>query len=217
MTATAIETFGLASGALTVISYILYTKDIFGGKVKPEPISWLIWSVTGGIAFFSQLAKGGTYSLWFPGLDFLASVFIFILSLKFGFDGLTKQDSRALKIAGFGLVLWALSSDSIYALILTIFIDGLGTFLTVRKTFERPYTETYPMWTLLAVASGAAALAVGKYDPKLLLYPVYTCVAAVIVIGTIFLGRRVRKHEPAEMAKAPVVASVQSQGPQPTG
>lgn len=186
-------TFGLASGALTLISYLPYTKDILARKVKPERASWLIWSVTGGIAFFSQLASGATNSLWFLGLDCLGSLLIFGLSIRYGFGDFNKQDARALKLAGLGLILWVLSSNSTYALIFIIIIDAIGGILTAWKAFEHPDTETYSMWLILWAASGCAILSVGVFNAKLLAYPFYFFVANFIIIASIFIGRRVNR------------------------
>jgi len=61
------------SGILIIISFFPYIQDIFKHKTNPQRASWLIWAILGAIAFFSQLAKGATHSLWFTGLQELAT------------------------------------------------------------------------------------------------------------------------------------------------
>lgn len=168
-----LELIGTLSGILAAISYLPYTRDILGRKAKPERASWLIWSFLAGIAFFSQLSKGATNSLWFAGLDSLGAFIIFCLSIKYGVGGLTRQDIRALAAAGIGLVLWYVSHDAIYALLITIVIDAIGTSLTVMKTYGDPSTETYPMWLIVCAASILATISIGKFDPVLIAYPLY--------------------------------------------
>ncbi|KKT58129.1 MAG: hypothetical protein UW52_C0064G0012 [Candidatus Gottesmanbacteria bacterium GW2011_GWA1_44_24b] len=63
-----LQTFGLLSAVIFPISYFPYVRDTLRGKTKPERASWFIWATLGAIAFFSQLAKGATDSLWLSGL-----------------------------------------------------------------------------------------------------------------------------------------------------
>src|SRR3989304_2731778 len=73
--------------------------------------SWFIWTMLGFIAFFSQLAKGATNSLWLTVGQTTSVLIIFLLSLKYGYGGLGKRDLRALIGAGIGLVLWYLTRE----------------------------------------------------------------------------------------------------------
>ena len=100
-----LQLLGLLSGFISVICYLPYIRDIVAKKTKPEKASWLIWSVLGSIAFFSQLAKGATDSLWMPGVQTFGVAVIFLLSLKYGVGGLTKRDLVALLLSFFGLIL----------------------------------------------------------------------------------------------------------------
>ena len=99
-----LKTLGLLSGFLSIIMYIPYLRDIFHHTTKPERASWLIWSVLGGIAFFSQFAKGATNSLWLTGAQTLGVFVVFILSLRYGVGGLVKRDIYALNYSGTWLI-----------------------------------------------------------------------------------------------------------------
>lgn len=186
---------GVLAGILAFISYIPYIKDILTKKVKPERASWLIWSVLASIAFFSQLSKGAVQSLWFTGLDSIGAFIIVILAIKFGLGGIRKRDTLALIAAGIGLIIWYFTHNAIYALLITIAIDAIGTGLTVWKTFEHPATETYSMWLIICVAGIMAVASVGKINPTLMLYPFYIFLANLSVVFAIYLGRKSKqKH-----------------------
>src|SRR6266498_3135268 len=101
-----LQFLGITSGILTGIACIPYIKDILLGKTKPERTTWLIWSLLGSIAFFSQMSEDANWSLWLTGIDTLGVIFIFLLSLNYGVGGWTKRDMIALIAAGIGLVLW---------------------------------------------------------------------------------------------------------------
>lgn len=134
--------FGYISAVLSIVMIIPYVRDILRHKTKPERGSWLIWSVLMFISFFSQMAKGATDSLWLTAGQTISVLTIFILSLKYGYGGLAKRDTKGLIGAGIGLVLWYLTKEAAIALIIVILVDGIGTYLSVIKSYEDPGSET---------------------------------------------------------------------------
>jgi hypothetical protein len=172
-----LQFFGLLSGILPMIGVIPYDRDIFKRKTKPHRGSFLIWSVLGGIAFFTQFAKGATWSLFLPGADTLATLSIFILSIRYGTGGLNKRDVGGLLLAALGLILWYFTKQPLTALLIAICVDAVGTILTIIKTWEDPRSETFSSWLLAALGGLFAALAVGRISFALLVYPVYIFVA----------------------------------------
>ena len=73
-----LKILGYVSGILMILSIIPYTISIFKLETKPQRMTWLIWSMVTFIAFFSQLAEGGTWSLLVTAGDTIA---VLILSL----------------------------------------------------------------------------------------------------------------------------------------
>ncbi len=167
-----------------------YVRDILKKKTKPERGSWLIWMVLGSIAFFSQMAKGATDSLWLTASQTLAVLIIFLLSLKYGYGGVEKRDSRALIGAGIGLILWYLTKEATYALIFVILVDSIGTMLTAIKAYKDPESETLSTWIMSGTSGIFGMLAVGKFDLILLLYPFYIMLANYVIVTIILLGKR---------------------------
>jgi hypothetical protein len=189
-----LQFFGYISGLLSIIMVVPYIWDIFKKTTKPERASWLIWTVLMSIAFFSQLAKGATNSLWLTGGQCLAVLSVFLLSIKYGAGGLTKRDVKALIAAGMGLIIWFITKDAIYSLIIVIIIDAIGVYLTIIKAYKEPESETVSTWFISGTASIFGMLAVGSLNFVLLLYPLYLFLANYAVIVAIFLGRKVKKN-----------------------
>ena len=126
--------FGLLSGIVGLIGYAPYIRDTWRGDTRPERCSWLIWSVLGTIAFFSQIHEGATQSLWFAGTQVSATIFVFLLSIRKGTgDFLCPSYIAALGVAAIGLVAWYFTDSAVYALMLTIGVSLLGGVLTIRK------------------------------------------------------------------------------------
>ncbi|HXS15200.1 MAG TPA: hypothetical protein VN711_03665, partial [Candidatus Saccharimonadales bacterium] len=111
--------FGYLSAFFSIFSYVPYVRDIFAGKAKPERASWFIWTVLVFIQFFSQLTKGAHYSLWLSGSQLFGITLIFLLSLKFGYGRLRRNDYIALAVAGLGLIFWYITHDAALALWIT--------------------------------------------------------------------------------------------------
>lgn len=185
-----LQTFGLIAGILAAVSHLPYFVDIIKGTTKPERASWLIWSVLGSIAFFSQLAKGATDSLWLNGGDTLGVVITFVLAIKFGVGGLVKRDIASLIFATFGLVLWFLTKEPLAALIIVILVDFAGAILTVIKSYEDPGSETLATWIICSIAGVFAVLSIGEFNLVLILYPLYICLINGATALAILVGKR---------------------------
>lgn len=186
------EIAGYLAGIAILLSFLPYIRDIFKGKTRPERISWLIWAILGMIAFFSQLAKGASFSLIMTAAQALGDLFIFILAIKWGLGGFLKRDILALIGATLGLVLWYLTNDATVALIMVIFVDASGVVLTIIKSYKQPNTETISTWVLTFLAGLLAAVAVGSWNIILLSFPIYICLAGTSILVAIKLGSRKR-------------------------
>jgi hypothetical protein len=188
-----LKTFGIVSGLLAIVAVIPYIRDIIKKTTRPERASWLIWTVLGGIAFFSQLAKGATNSLWMTGLSTLCVLVVFLLSLKHGEGGLVKRDIAALLFAFLGLVLWYFTKDATVALLIVIAVDLSGSVLTIIKSYKDPESETMSTWVLASISGLFGTLSVGSFNWVLLMYPLYILLANSAVTVAILLGKR-NKH-----------------------
>ena len=185
-----LEILGIIGGLFGLVSCAPYIRDILLLKVKPQRATFLIWSVLGAIAFFSQLAKGASNSLWLPGIETFGAIAIFILSIKYGVGGFNKRDYIALFIAAIGLILWYFTKEAAVALYLVILVDGVGLYLTVHKAYVSPESETHFAWILSAFGGVFALVSVGSFNVILLSYPVYLVFGNLAVVTAIQMGLR---------------------------
>ncbi len=182
--------FGILSGALSVLGFIPYVVDTLRRRTKPERASWLIWSVLGSIAFFSQVYEEATHSLWFAGVQVGGTILIFLLSIRFGAHGYMSRRNRVIFACAFaGLVLWYFTETAVYALAVTISVSLLGGAVTVLKAYREPETETLSTWVLALVASVCAVLSVGAVDWVVLAYPLYLLALYAAIVGAILMGQ----------------------------
>ena len=181
--------FGILTAIVTLVAVVPYVRDMFAHKTKPQRTSFLIWALLGLIAFFSQLADEASWSLLLPLADATAVLIIFLLSINYGVGGFNREDKAALLFSAVGLLLWYLTDEPLFALIITILIDASATALTIHKTYRNPHTETFISWLLASVAGITAMLAVGDLDLSLLIYPIYIFLSNGIVALLILAGK----------------------------
>jgi hypothetical protein len=181
-----LEIFGYISGLLFMFSVVPYVRSILKGNTKPQRMTWLIWTILVFIAFFSQLAKGATWSLLLTAGDAVTIVIVFIFSFKYGVGGFRKIDILSLIGALVSLLLWYLTKEPAIALFLIILIDLIGSNLTILKTWKNPETENWVGWAMCGVGGLFGILSVGSFNFILLAYPIYIClinsIMAIIVI-----------------------------------
>ena len=183
-----VELFGYLSGVAILLSFVPYIIDILKGKTKPERTSWLIWGLLGSVFFFSQLAKGGTYSNILAGVQTLGDFLIFLLAIKYGVGGFMKRDIIGFVGALVGLFLWYITKEAAIALFLAIFVDAIGAGLTTVKSYELPETENITAWLLTFLGGLFACIAVGSFNFILLAFPIYICLASLSILTAVAFG-----------------------------
>jgi hypothetical protein len=173
------------------LAFLPYIRDMGSGRAIPLRSTWLIWSVLSTMSFLSNVSKGATDSLLFLGTQTGFTVLIFLLSLRFGMGRMLRGgDLGLLLLSAFGVLMWLITADAIWALSISIGVSALGGFVTIAKTYRQPETETPCCWLLMALAAGCGAFSVGSWDPVLLVYPVYLCGLYASVFVSIHLGKR---------------------------
>lgn len=191
---------GIMSGVLSTFAYLPYIIDTIARRTNPQRASWLIWSVLGSIAFFSQVFEGAGASLWFAGVQVSGTLIVFLLSIWLGVGGfLDRTDAFVLGTAATGLVLWYFTDTAAYALAITIAISLLGGTVTVAKAFRNPDSETMSTWAISFTASLCAIAAIGRPDWILLAYPLYLLTLNGSIVVAIVLGRATRTARPAKV------------------
>jgi hypothetical protein len=178
---------GLLAGAVAVADTVPYIRDTLRGDTRPHRGTWLVWSVIAIVACFAQGADGATWSLIMVGAQAGLTSLVFLLAIRWGEGGATPRELSLVTLAGAGVAGWLLAGEPIVATVSIVAADLLGTALMVPKTWRDPWSETRSTYTLASVSGGLAVGAVGTFDPALLLFPVYYCLAngaIAVLIGS---------------------------------
>jgi hypothetical protein len=134
----------------------VYLWQTIKGKVKPNKVSFLLWSIAPMIAFAAQInQKVGLESLmtfstgFLPFLTFIASFINKNAEWK-----LTRFDLACGILSVVGLILWLITKVGNVAIFFSIVADGLAAFPTLKKAYKYPETEI--AWPWLATCFGVA-------------------------------------------------------------
>lgn len=141
---------GTLIGAVGALAYLV---DTVKGKVKPNRVSFLLWSIAPFIAFAAQIKQGVgleslmTFSTGFlPILTFAAS----FVNKKAEWK-ITRFDLLCGFLSIIGLVLWLITKVGNIAIFFSIVADGLAAIPTVVKAYKYPDTELAWPWIATVV------------------------------------------------------------------
>jgi hypothetical protein len=174
-----------------LIAYYPYVRDVLKAVTKPHAFSWLIWALLESIAFFAQLSKGGGIGALVTGASALVVLFIAIQSLRSKDKDITLFDWLAFAGAIIGLLLWRLTDDALFAVILVSVTDALAFLPTFRKTFYRPNEETLSEYGLSAVKWLIGIFALQTLNLTTWLYPA----SLVLTNSTFVIMGLIRKNK----------------------
>jgi len=181
---------------LTLVGYVPYIRLILRGTVKPHVFSWVIWGAVTTIAFFGQLADGGGLGAWPIGLAGVLSIVVATLAyLKRADASITRLDWFFFVTALAGLPVWFLTSDPLWAVVISTTVDLLAAGPTLRKTYVNPFEED-PVFFSVSIARNVFALiALEHYSLTTMLFPVAICSVCAALIVIIMWRRPILKAE----------------------
>jgi|SRR3989344_938253 len=182
---------GLLTIAIGIVSYSFYFHNIFKGKTKPEPFSWLIWGVLATITFFAQRAKDGGAGTWATAFTAIVC-FLIALTVYARHDGHMKRiDEISLAGAFAAIAFWYFTNNPLWAVILAVAVGAIGFIPTFQKAFYKPEEETAITYFLNALKFAIALFALQSFNPVTFLYP-----AALILMNVSLSAMLVFRKSP---------------------
>ena len=136
------------------VGSVAYLTDTVKGKVKPNRVSFLLWSIAPLIAFFAQIKQGvGLEALMTFSTGFLPfTVFIASFVNKQAEWKLTRFDLICGILSLAGLALWMITKVANVAIFFSIIAEGFAAVPTIVKAYKYPDTEI--AWPWIATVFG---------------------------------------------------------------
>lgn len=177
------QNFVILGVIIASIGSVNYLINTIKGKVKPNRVSFLLWSLAPLIAFGAELQQGvGLQSLMTFVVGFLPlTIFVASFLNKNAEWKLTRFDFTCGALSLIGLILWYITSSGNVAIIFSILADALAALPTVVKAFNFPETEI--AWTYFTSTLSAAItlLTVKVWDLANAGFPLYILVITLLI------------------------------------
>ncbi len=182
-----IETYflGLLAQFILAISILPYIISIFRGTVKPNRISWFIWSIIGFAFWLITPPTADEVTKMLTVIFMINPTIVFILTL---FKGENIKPDRLEKfslIIGLSAIsVWYVFKDSsgILPISIAILADFCALIPTLRFVFSAPDEETPLAWIFFFLGSLIAVIAIESHSLESLLLPVYMTIGSSFVV-----------------------------------
>lgn len=187
---------GIVAVILVFIGYIPYIRDILKGKTIPHIYSWFLWGFVTSIAFALQISDNAGIGSFVTLAAVLMCVVVIILSFilhRSKFD-ITKLDSLFLVLAFISLGTWLIAKQPVFSAVLATTTDLLGFAPTIRKSWNKPHSETLSLYALNTFRFGLAVFALQHYSLITALYPISWCIASGLFALMLIQRRKALKH-----------------------
>jgi hypothetical protein len=158
---------------------IPYVVETVRGKVKPERVSWFVWTLLGATYLWTAIIEDG--AVLFTTGELIGPLVAFILALKYGVGGRSKVDITMLVLALVAIVCLLLFENTMVSLILALVADGIASFLTIRKLHIDPSSESRWAWGFFALSALFAIVSLTTYSFETLAFPVYLVTLSVYI------------------------------------
>jgi hypothetical protein len=188
---------GILAAVLEVIALMPYIRDLVRGEIHPHRGSWAIFAVLGAVGTASQLADGGSWSVFLVATQAVGSGVVFVLAIDRGVGGASRLDLALLALAALGLVGWKVADNPTVATACVVAADTVAVIMMAPKTYRDPWSESLSSFVIGGFATLAAIASVGALDAGLLLYPVAVLLGSGSLTAMIIVRRRALGVRPA--------------------
>ena len=148
------ENFVIIAVLISVIGNIGYVIGTLQGKIKPNRVSFFLWSLIPLIAFAAEIVEGVGIQSLTTLMAALGPLSIFIASFinKKSYWKVTRFDRICGALSLIGLLLWIYTRVGMVAIIFALLADALASIPTVVKAYKYPETENPFPWLASTLA-----------------------------------------------------------------
>lgn len=127
----------------TLLAAFVYIRSMFKGSVRPNRVSWLMWSIAPFIATTAAMSNGVGWAALPVFMSGFAPFLVFAASFvsEKAHWTLASFDYVCGVLSGLALVLWYVTEDPNVAIAFAIASDGLASIPTLTKAWKHPETE----------------------------------------------------------------------------
>ena len=173
---------GYAAGILGFVPFWFLVVSMRNGVTKPNLAGWVLYTVAMIMIVASSIALDAWQTVWLAVAYVIGQSCVILVSFKTGYFAFSKFDYACLSLSLVSLMLWIYTNNPLYALILNVIVDGLGTVSIAKKLYKHPGTEDTKAWSISLAVATLNVFAVAALDISNALYPIYLVVANMLIV-----------------------------------
>ena len=196
------QNFVIIGTLIGAIGSLAYLVDTVKGKVKPNRVSFLLWSIAPLIAFAAQIKEGvGLESLMTFSTGFLPlTTFIASFVNKKAEWKVTKFDLVCGVLSILGLILWLVTKVGNVAITFSILADALAAIPTLVKAYKYPDTELAWPWIATVIGVILTLLTLNELTFSNSGFIIYILIVNTLIFSLVQfrIGEKIgsKKHQP---------------------
>ncbi len=178
----------LVGAAIQLIGVYSYIKETVRGTIKPNKVTWLLWSIAPLIGTAAAFTNGVRWAVIPVLMSGLGPLLVFISSFvnKNSYWKLERFDYWCGFLSILALLLWYITKMATVAIIFAIASDLLAGIPTIIKSWKYPETENIGPFTTGLFASLTSFAAVKIWDFSSLAFPIYLIFMNAIIAFAIY-------------------------------
>jgi len=178
------ENFIWVALLINLFGTAIYLLDTLKGKVKPNKVTWILWTINPLIAFAAEIHQQvGIQSL----LTFLIGfgpLLIFLASFvnKNAYWKITKADVVCGLFSLIGLSLWYLTRVGNLAIVFSIIADAFAALPTLYKAYHHPKTENSFAYLTASVSGAITLFTITFWNFQTYAFPAYIFLINFLIV-----------------------------------
>lgn len=188
------EILAIIAALVALVGNLPYLRDVITHKIQPHPYTWLVWSIVSAITLFGQIAKGAGIGALPTAVAESFTILIFIFSLRYGFKNIVRKDTYFLIVALLGIIPWILTNDPTISVIIAVSIDLVAFVPTLRKTWQKPSSETPILYSMNVVRHVLTLFSLQAYNIATTLHSIAMIVTNTVMTGIIIYRRKLSSN-----------------------
>ncbi len=174
---------------ITTLNSAQYIYSILKKGVRPHFYSWLIWTLVTGIAAAGQFSAEGGIGAIVMGWMTITLGARAIVAFLYGEKNIAYSDRLSLFFCLTAIIIWQITDNALYAVIIAATIDAVAIYPTVRKSFNAPHQENIMHFLLGNLTVSCSLIALESYNPTTIIYPI-TIIITNFAVALYLLIRR---------------------------
>lgn len=182
--------FATLSFVFSVAAYVPYTTSVWSSTSRPTLSTWLSWWIMDIAILAGMFAKDAVAMqmiAYVIGCAFVIGACLWRKAIL----GWTRLDSICMVLVFGAIVLWTLSGDADFAIIMSLVAVTIGCIPMLINVWHTPAREPFLPWVLITIGGLFGVAAIPKWTIADALTPI---VFATVQVGCILLiSRKFRK------------------------